>query len=272
MSKEGSQIPLSSIGNEYPIKVVSAPPHRQDLAWDKHVLDGALKTLDLQKTPILLYFYRDEPRVIIAPNGQGKVQAIEGDANVTVDKRKKPPETTYSASDKTVHIRLPYEDKDTKTVKKTAKTISGKLSAAMGKIPLQRYRENFKWVEAIGEFDPLASKIFNAAFVSLIGSAVMTNLFKSVEVIKDISYVQWSLMLSAYSYAWDIIDNIKLLRLYRNHDLDIDHKDYETAGLIDEDPRRILYPSTFVHTVVVPGFFYRIGRSIGPDLITSRKP
>lgn len=268
--KPVEHIPLERISDEFPVVVATPPPHRNNLSVYRPALANTLRTLKAQDYATTIYFFRDEPKVAIAPKGNDHVEAITGQAHAKPEKEKRAPAVSYVPAADTILIHIPYRDHETTTPTDTARSLSKNLRRAFGSIPGAKYphSESFQVEPILGEWEP---PMINAAlgFVTSLPLAGIVTALASIDGTR-MNFFQTYGFFFFTIYACKLYEDVTTIWDYRRGRIPPNDWRHANARLLSQNMLRMIYPTTYVHEVLTPGLIYTIKNMAIPDILKAR--
>lgn len=268
MKNESEFIPFSDISNEFPIAIATPPPHRNKLAVHRPTLDNALRTLNAQDDAITMYFFRDEPKINVAPKGNDHVEALTGEVYAQPENEKRPAAVSYNPESETILMHIPYHDNKTTTITGTARSLSSKLKHTFGHIPGAKYphSESFQVLPIVGEWGPPVVNAF-WGFMATLPFAGVTAVLEKSAFHQQIGFWHIYAYLALNVYLGKMILDLMDVWDYRHGRISASDRLYNKVTILSQDPRRAIYPATYMHEVLVPGIVYNLQSLTAPDVL-----
>lgn len=270
-------IALHEIGRYFNVEIGAPPPHREKLGVDAPVLEQTLKTLNLTDERIQINFYRNEPHILMAPDGTGHVNAVTHAIAAEREQQKVRRPVQKDIATEKVILMLPYRDTETRTPEITARHASGKLREGFSHIPAVRYlfglTQTDNIAERSGKIVELAIMIEQAGVLAA-GLLIVGGGFHVLHA----EFTPPAMILTgSITYAINSLYNHWSLKQLAK--MDFDEKDMpfgeevkEIIAHLNNHPRTILYPESMVQEWIVPGTLYAIQKLSQKNMIIPRNP
>ena len=270
-------IGLHEVPKYFNIVIQTPPPHRDMLGVNAPILEETLKTLRLADQHIQINFYRNEPRVNVAPEGYDHVSAATRAVVAESEMLQKPEMVQRDVTSDKLIMMLPYQDRQTQTPQATADHASRMLRKGFGDTPKVRYisdmLESPDLTEMSGkeiELSILVEHAVENVAVSLIVAGIthaMHGKFTIPEYLLTSCITYTGSCLSIYIATKNWRENPPIIPFH------LDRAFPMMPWLIDyiaQHPKSILYPEILIGECLIPSIAYSVQRLTQKNLVVAQ--